>query len=116
MKPIDPQLVQENLLQLEGKKLYVHLETTNGAYAAHRDSTFFSAGAFIRNVQITFFQGKITGKGPYRIGLELEQGWVYTEGLTDWEKDDKNRLLFAGHDAEGKLAVALELSENPFPK
>lgn len=116
MKPIDPQLVQNNLSKLIGKNLYIHLETTNGAYASHRDQNFFSAGAFIRNVELTFTQAKISGNGPYRIGLELKQGWVYSEGLTDWIIDDENRLLFAGHDSEGKLAIALELSETPFPK
>ncbi|PYZ91622.1 hypothetical protein CR194_18490 [Salipaludibacillus keqinensis] len=116
MKPIDRQFVQENLTELAGESLYIHLETTNGAYASHKDQSFFSAGTFIRNVQLTFLHGKITGKGPYRMGLETEQGWLYAEGLTDWEKDEEDRLLFAGHDAEGKLAIALELSKKPFPK
>ncbi|MCE7791362.1 YojF family protein [Salipaludibacillus sp. CUR1] len=116
MKPIDPQLVQEKLTELAGTSLYIHLETTNGAYASHKNQSFFSAGAFIRNVQLNFLQGKITGKGPYRIGLETELGWLYAEGLTEWETDEMNRVLLAGHDADGKLAIALELSEKPFPK
>ncbi|MCR6112423.1 YojF family protein [Bacillus sp. A301a_S52] len=116
MKPIDPKLVQEHLIKVAGQALYIHLETTNGAYANHKNEAFFSAGAFIRNVQLTFLQGKITGKGPYRIGLETEQGWLYAEGLTEWELDDKDRLLLAGHDTEGKLAVALQMSASPFPK
>ncbi|MDQ0257423.1 hypothetical protein J2S74_004881 [Evansella vedderi] len=116
MKPIDPQKVQESLSSLINQKLYVHLETTNGAYASHKDESFFSAGAFIRNAQLTFLQGKIKGNGPYRIGLETELGWLYAEGLTDWEIDEQNRLLFAGHDSEGKLAIAFELSTAPFPK
>ena len=116
LKPIDPQMVQETISNLAGKKLYIHLETTNGAYAAHKNQSFFSVGAFIRNVQLTFVQGKIKGKGPYRVGLETESGWLYAEGLTDWEIDNHQRILFAGHDADGKLALALELSETPFPK
>ncbi|UCZ53099.1 YojF family protein [Bacillus shivajii] len=116
MKPIDPQQAQEKLTALAGRKLYIHLETTNGAYASHRDQSFFSAGAFIRNVQLSFIQGKIKGDGPYRIGLETENGWLYAEGLTDIEVDKEGRLLFAGHDADGKLAIALELSEIPFKK
>lgn len=116
MKPIDRQLVQNHLSNLAGESLYIHLETTNGAYATHNDQSFFSAGAFIRNVQLSFLHGKITGKGPYRIGLETEQGWLYAEGLTDWEIDDEDRLLFAGHDSTGKLAIALEMSKKPFPK
>ncbi|WP_280771076.1 YojF family protein [Salipaludibacillus daqingensis] len=116
MKPIDRQLVQHHLSDLAGEALYIHLETTNGAYASHKDQSFFSAGAFIRNVQLTFLQGKITGKGPFRMGLETEQGWLYAEGLTDWEIDDEDRLLFAGHDSTGKLAIALEMGKKPFPK
>ncbi|WP_416147847.1 YojF family protein [Salipaludibacillus sp. HK11] len=116
MKPIDRQHVQEMLSELAGESLYIHLETTNGAYATHKDQSFFSAGTFIRNVQLVFLHGKITGKGPFRIGLETEQGWLYAEGLTDFELDEENRLLFAGHDSSGKLAIALELSKTPFPK
>ncbi|SDZ66842.1 Protein of unknown function [Evansella caseinilytica] len=116
MKPIDPLKVQHTLSQLTGKKLYVHLETTNGAYASHYNQQFLSAGAFIRNVQLTFVQGKIKGDGPYRIGLETESGWLYAEGLTDWELNEQKQVLFAGHDKDGKLAVALELSVTPFPK
>ncbi|MFA9556425.1 YojF family protein [Evansella sp. AB-rgal1] len=116
MKPIDPRKVQETLSSLINRKLYVHLETTNGAYASHKDQSFFSAGAFIRNAQLTFLQGSIKGNGPYRIGLETEIGWLYAEGLTDWVIDDQKRLLFAGHDPEGRLAIAFELSELPFPK
>ncbi|MDG5787413.1 YojF family protein [Evansella sp. AB-P1] len=116
MKPIDPLKVQETITSLSGKKLYVHLETTNGAYATHKNASFFSAGAFIRNVQLTFLHGSIKGKGPYRIGLETELGWLYAEGLTDWEIDTLDRVLFAGHDQDGKLAIALQLSEQPFPK
>ncbi|ADU32377.1 YojF family protein [Evansella cellulosilytica] len=116
MIPIDKQKVQEQLSRLKGKQLYVHLETTNGAYASHHDQSFLSAGAFIRNAQLTFYQGSIKGDGPYRIGLESEIGWLYAEGLTDWVVDTKNRVLFAGHDKDGRLAIAFELSETPFPK
>ncbi|UTR16342.1 YojF family protein [Salipaludibacillus sp. LMS25] len=116
MKPIDPKLIQKHLLKITGQSLYIHLETTNGAYATHKNEDFFSAGAFIRNVQLTFLQGKITGEGPYRIGLETELGWLYAEGLTEWELDTQDRLLLAGHDAEGKLAIALQMSASPFPK
>ncbi|WP_246238211.1 YojF family protein [Alkalicoccus luteus] len=116
MKAINPAHVQAELDQLRGEPVYVHLETTNGAYASHREKGTLSAGAFIRNVQLTFEIGKIAGNGPYRIGLETDIGWLYAEGLTDWEKDEENRLLFAGHDHEGRLAAALELSRSPFPK
>lgn len=113
MKPIVKQEVQLFLDSLHHKLLYLHLEITNGAYAAHRNPGLFSVGAFIRNGIIQFQQAKITGDSPYRVGLKMEEGWVYAEGLTDWEIDD-DRLLLAGHDADGKLAVALQLSDRPF--
>ncbi len=46
--------------------------------------------------------------------FEMDHGWVYAEGITHWEVDDKERLLLAGHDNQGRLAVALELSLTPF--
>lgn len=116
MKPIDPRKVQETLSSLAGKEQYIHLETTNGAYASHKDQSFFSAGAFIRNVPFTFKRGSIKGEGPYRIGLETDLGWLYAEGLTDWEKLEDGKILFAGHDHDGKLAIALQFSPVPFPK
>ncbi len=114
MQPIDPNAVQQALDQFSNKDVYIHLETTNGAYASHYNADFHNAGAFIRNAQIRYSRGKLTGGGPYRVGLKLESGWVYAEGLTDWEIDEKSRLLLAGHNREGKLAVALQLSEKPF--
>lgn len=116
MEKIDPSLVQEKLNEFAGEPLYIHLETTNGAYASHNDKSMLSAGAFIRNVKLQYKIGKITGKGPYRVGLETELGWLYSEGLTEWEIDEDGRLLLAGHDAVGRLAVALELSKTPFRK
>jgi hypothetical protein len=116
LKPIIPDQVQEALEEFAGSPVFVHLETTNGAYASHNDKNFFSAGAFIRNAQLQFIHGRIAGEGPYRIGLETEIGWLYGEGLTDWEIDAEGRLLLAGHDPDGRLAVALELSTTPFRK
>lgn len=114
MKAIHKESVQKVLDQLKGKTLYLHLETTNGAYAAHRNDNVMTVSAFIRNGKITFSQGKITGDYPYRVGLELPDGWVYGQGLTDWEVDEQGRLLLAGHDQDGKIAIALQLSELPF--
>lgn len=71
-------------------------------------------GAFIRNGVVTFTRGAIRGTGPYRAGLEMEHGFIYVEGLTDWEVDAQGRLL-AGLDKGGRLTVALELSLKPFP-
>ncbi|EIJ80236.1 hypothetical protein PB1_07742 [Bacillus methanolicus PB1] len=114
MEPVIPEKVQNEIDSFANKKVYLHLETTNGAYASHYNQSFFSAGAFIRNAQIQYEHGKITGNGPYRVGLKMEFGWVYAEGLTHFEIDKNGRLLLAGHDFNGKLAVALQLSLTPF--
>ncbi|MBM4761610.1 YojF family protein [Bacillus sp. B15-48] len=114
MDPVNVKIVQDALDHLVNKEIYIHLETTNGAYASHHNQDFFSAGAFLRNAKITYERAKITGSGPYRIGLKIPFGWVYAEGITHFEVDEKERLLLAGHDNDGKLAVALQLSETPF--
>lgn len=114
MKPIQIESVRSALDHFKNKESYLHLETTNGAYAAHNNENVMNVGAYIRNGIITFHHAKITGNGPYRVGLKLESGWVYAEGLTDWEHDANGRLLLAGHDAKGKLAVSLQLSHQPF--
>ena len=114
MNPIKKSLVQPLLDRFLNREVYVHLETTNGAYAVHTQERNMAVGAYIRNAHICFGRGIITGDGPYRVGLKLELGWVYAEGLTDFEIDQEGQLLLAGHDPEGRLAVALELSLNPF--
>ncbi|KKB36468.1 YojF family protein [Bacillus thermotolerans] len=114
MEPIIPAKVQESIDHFAKKDVYIHLETTNGAYASHFDEKFFSAGAYIRNANIQYEHGKIVGEGPYRVGLKLPIGWVYAEGLTHYGFDERGRLLLAGHDYDGKLAVALEIGEVPF--
>ena len=114
MKPIDRNEVQTVLDKWTDQPLYLHLETTNGAYAALQSESAVPVGAYIRNGQISYLRGTVKGDGPYRVGLKMENGWIYAEGLTDWEIDDVGRLLLAGHDGEGRLAVALELSLVPF--
>lgn len=106
--------VQQLIDSFAGETVYIHLETTNGAYASHFDESFFSAGAYIRNAQVSYEHGKIAGDGPYRVGLKLGIGWIYAEGLTHFELDSESRLLLAGHGYDGKLAVALEISRTPF--
>jgi hypothetical protein len=107
--------VQDKINALANKDVYVHLETTNGAYASHFDEEAYNVGAFIRNAKVQYQHGKIVSTGgSYRVGLKLDLGWVYAEGLTDFEIDEKERLLMAGHDREGRLMVALEISETPF--
>jgi hypothetical protein len=114
LESIDVKMVQEAITRFANKDVYLHLETTNGAYASHNDQSFFSAGAYIRNALVRYEIGKITGNGPFRVGLKINLGWVYAEGLTHFEEDELGRLLLAGHDNNGKLAVALEISPTPF--
>lgn len=114
MKPIHIQQVQQMIHQFAGENVYIHVETTNGAYASHKDESFFSSGAFIRNAEVCYEHGKILGEGPFRVGLKLPIGWIYAEGLTHFEVDEQDRLLLAGHNHEGKLAVALQISKKPF--
>ena len=114
LNPIEKSIVQPALDRFLSREVYLHLETTNGAYAVHSQQSNMSAGAYIRNGRISFSRGIITGDGPYRVGLKLELGWVYAEGLTDFEMTPEGQLLLAGHDEEGRLAVALELSISPF--
>lgn len=114
MRTIDPTEVQARLDRLKDQDLYLHLETTTGAYAAHSDSTRHPASAFIKNARIRFSHGSIAGSGPYRVGLKMQDGWVYAEGLTHYDEEDAERLIMAGHDGEGRLVVALQLSRQPF--
>lgn len=114
MQPIDSTAVQQVLERFAHRDVYIHLEMTTGAYASHHDSSKLTAFACIRNGRIRFARGRIAGNGPFRVGLKMEEGWVNAEGLTHWEFDERERLLLAGYDGEGKLVVALQLSKEPF--
>lgn len=114
MEEINIQQVQHKINEFAGETVFIHLETTNGAYASHMNESFFSAGAYIRNAQVCYEHGKIIGDGPYRAGLKLPIGWIYAEGLTHFEVDDSGSLLLAGHGYDGKLAVALQIGKTPF--
>ncbi|NMO97836.1 YojF family protein [Paenibacillus lemnae] len=114
MEIINLSEVQQMLNKLQEQELYIHLELTTGAYASHVDSSRHPAANFITNAKVCYTSGKISGAGPYRVGLKTEQGWVYAEGLTHYEESDKERLIMAGHDTQGKLVVALQLSREPF--
>lgn len=115
MKPIHMEEVQTTLEQFINKPVYVHVETTNGAYAGHFNDKVHSVGAYVRNANVIFSQAKIVeAEFGYRVGLKLELGWIYSEGLTDWTTETDSDLLLAGHDYEGRLMIALEISETPF--
>ncbi|MDN4618234.1 YojF family protein [Paenibacillus sp. PsM32] len=111
---IEPTLIQQRIDDLQDQDLYIHLEMTTGAYAAHLDSTKHPAATFISNATLRYIHGSISGEGPYRVGLKTELGWVYSEGLTHYEETEQERLILAGHDTQGKLVVALQLSKEPF--
>ncbi|MGN1400911.1 MAG: YojF family protein [Bacillus sp. (in: firmicutes)] len=114
MKPLDAAAVQEAIERHKGQDVYIHLEITNGAYASHFGGGSYSAGGYIRNARVRYEQGKITGEGPYRVGLKLDIGWIYAEGLSHFELTENDDLLLAGLGEDGKLAVALEISRTPF--
>ena len=114
MKPLNRELVMQKLSELKNQDLYIHLEMTMGAYTAHRDPSVHPASNFIKNAKINFSHGMLSENSPYRIGLKLEEGWVYTEGLTHWDESEKDRLILSGNDKEGRLIVAVQLSKSPF--
>lgn len=115
MEPIIKGKVQEVLNQFMNKDVYVHLETTTGAYASLFDERAYNVGAYIRNAQVSFHQAKIIGNGnSFRVGLKMDNGWIYAEGLTDWTMHEETKLLLAGHDPQGRLMVTLQISETPF--
>ena len=116
MTPIAARELQLELQKFIDREVYLHLETTNGAYAGEglTGPKRMNVGAFIRNARVCFHRAVVAGEGPYRIGLQMQHGWIYAEGLTHWEVDEQDRLLTAGFN-EGRLAVALEISNTPFP-
>ncbi len=114
MDIVNKEYVQEVITSFANKDVYIHLETTNGSYASHFKEGFLNAGAFLRNLVVNFELGKIVGDSPHRVGLKLPAGWVYAQGITHYEVDEYGRLLLAGLDHEGKLSVALQISETPF--
>lgn len=118
MEPIVLTQVQAELQKYVGRDVFLHLETTNGAYAAEgltNGTKAMAVCAYVRNAVVRFDRATLAGTGPYRAGLQMAQGWIYAEGLTDWEINSEGRLLLAGHDEMGRLAVALQLSLTPFP-
>jgi hypothetical protein len=114
LEPIDPSVVQAELTRLAGRDVYLHLETTTGTYTTLGPEGTPPCIAFVRNARIRFERGALKGPGPYRVGLKMDDGWVYGDGLTHAEVDDEGRLLMAGYDDQGRLRLGFELSETPF--
>ncbi|MBU0436774.1 YojF family protein [Staphylococcus succinus] len=117
LEQINTEKVQDLLSSYANQPVYLHVETTNGAYAAHFDQRVFNAGTFLRNIQVTYEHAQLKGgnKDPYRVGLKLkDNGWVYVQGLTHYEVNENGEFLLAGFNYEGQLAAALEISTQPF--
>ena len=117
LEPIKEQEVIDLLTSYANKPVYLHVETTNGAYANHFDQQVFNAGTFLRNILVTYEHAQLKGseKDPYRVGLKLRDGgWVYVQGLTHYETNDDNEFLIAGFNYEGQLAATIEMSDKPF--
>lgn len=115
LQSIEREAVQEKINEFLNKDAYFHLETSTGSYAGLKDPNKIATCAYIRNGILNFKEGKIIGIGSvYRVGLKLTDGWLYAEGLTDWEVTDEGKLLLGGYDSEGHLNIALELSSHPF--
>jgi Protein of unknown function (DUF1806) len=104
MKPlqrIDKKIVESALQAYQGRKTFIHAEVI--------------PGGFLRNISVQVIQSYIAGDGPYRVALRTEdEGWIRMESLTDYEIDDQGRLLIAGHDDQGRITTAFELSLSPF--
>lgn len=109
MQRIDIQKLQHALDRWAGRRAFIHLETTRGAYT---EGTY---GAFARNVEINIEYATIAGSGPYRLGIKTTHGWVFAEGLTDWLAAGDERLECAGLDDKGRITVAVTLSAERLP-
>jgi hypothetical protein len=101
MQTIDRSVLTAALAAFDGHAVYMHVEVTPGGFA--------------RNIPLTVEASFVHGDGPFRVALRLpDRGWIRVEGLTHMTVDEMGRLLLAGHDSDGKLTTALELSPTPF--
>lgn len=114
MQNIDTEAVQLELDRRAEDEVYVHLETTTGSYTLMGPEKRPPVIAFVRNARVSYGRGNIKGTGPYRVGLKLDDGWVYADGLTHFEVNERDELLMAGYDGDGQLTVALQVSRTPF--
>src|SRR5699024_7987167 len=110
MEPIHRENVQLLLNDFANKQVYIHLETTNRDYASDYGNKGVNFGAYIRNAKVIFYKAVIQGVIGYRVGLNTELGWVYAEGLTNFELVNDETLILEGHDEEGRLMVAMQIS------
>lgn len=61
LQPITEEAVQALLDEYANQPVYLHVETTNGAYANHFDQRVFNAGTFLRNIQVTYQHAQLKG-------------------------------------------------------
>ncbi len=113
MKAIERDKAISYIQKFANRKVYLHLEMTMGAYTAHKNDKVHPASNFVKNVPIEFIHGTLSDSFPFRIGLKLAEGWVYAEGLTDYEFTDDGVLMFSESDQEGRLIAAVHLSDMP---
>jgi hypothetical protein len=115
LQSIEKDRIQAHIDTFLNKRIYIHLETSTGSYVGVGHPETLPACAYIRNGVITCTEGKIVkNEAWYSVGLKIDNGWVYVEGLTDWELLDDGKLLLGGHDQKGNLKIGLELSHEPF--
>ena len=114
MDVLQPDFVQRELDRRAGVNVYLHIETTTGTYTALGPDAMPPCIAFVRNARIAYERGSVRGQGPYRVGLKMDGGWVYGDGLTHATVDEDDRLLLAGFDGDGRLRIALQLATTPF--
>lgn len=107
MEPVHRPDVEAVLAGFADKHAYIHIETTQGAYTRN------TYGAFARNVKVLCRRAVLGGDGPHRVGVKIDGGWLFAEGVTHWRFAD-GQLLFAGYDDEGRLTVSFQMSEQPF--
>ena len=81
MEPVarNPEALIEAFRPFTGRVLHLHLETTAGAYTAG------GFGAFARNLPVHIERLSLRGAGPFRIGAETGEGFIYAEGITQHE-------------------------------
>ncbi|MBE3595580.1 MAG: bacillithiol biosynthesis deacetylase BshB2 [Hydrogenibacillus sp.] len=97
-----------------GREAYIHMETTQGAYARHHRGEVHPVGGFVRNARLYIERAALAGSGPYRLGLVTSDGYAMIEGLTHWEDGIvPGALAFYGLIPDGKLAAAIILSAAP---
>lgn len=109
MEPISLETVVPVLERYSGRTVYLHLETTAGAYTAG------GFGAFLRNAPVHVRRVMLRDGKALRVGIETDIGFVYAEGVTHWQEDPEHGLRFEGHDDEGRITVCCELSPEPLP-